>query len=195
MENMERMKLDLYLEYQGGLVLIAWARETSLGVYMGVRFSPEVENASYFKDGRRQLSRFPMMPNGKRKREEAPLDRRSPIPAIQQSELVLGRLVNVIGDARSNPTAPKASAGTTAITISEAYLEDYPFLYYEAYIVHSGYTAEFMAVKNCNTAAESADNNFSIRLFPLDSFPEHSLAFIIQRRRSAFDSHSGFLRK
>jgi len=185
-ENMERMKLDLYLEYQGALVLIAWARETSLGVYMGVRFSPEVENASYFKDGRRQLLRFPMMPDGKRKRQEVPLDSQPPIPAIQQSELILGRSVNVAGDARSNPPAPKASAGTTAITISEEYLEDYPRLYYEAHIVRNGYTAEFLADKKRNPAVES-DDRISTRIFPLDSFPEHSLALIIQRTRSTPD--------
>jgi hypothetical protein len=174
------MKLDLYLEQRGRLILIAWARETSLGVYMGVRFSPEVENASYFRDGQRQLLRFPMMPDGKRKRVEVPLEGQSPIPAILQSELILGRLVNVARDAQLNPPAPKASAGTTAITISEAYLKGCLFLYYEAHIVHNAYCAEFMA--NKESAIESDDRDTSIRFFPLVSFPEQSLALVIQLR-------------
>jgi hypothetical protein len=177
------MKLDLYLEHQGRPVLIAWARETGFGVYMGVRFSPEVENVSYFKDGQRQLLRFPMMPDGKRKREEVPLDRQPPIPAIQQSELILGRVVNVAGDAPSNPPAPTASSGATAITIPEAYRGDYPRLYYEAHIVQSEYTAAFLAVKKSNPAIESGDRNLSIRVFPLACFPEHSLALILWRDR------------
>src|SRR5271156_5026685 len=110
------MKVDLYLEYRSAPVQIAWARETNLGVYMGVRFSPEVENMSYFRDGKRQLLRFPMMPDGKRRREEVPLDSQSPIPAIQRSELILGRMVNLAGDAKSSPPAPKASMGTTEVT-------------------------------------------------------------------------------
>jgi hypothetical protein len=183
-ENGERMKLDLFLERQGALVLIAWARETTLGVYMGVRFSPEVENASYFKDGQRELLRFPMMPNGKRKREEVSLDRRSPIPAIEKSELILGRLVNLGGGAQSSPPSPKASAGTSLITISEEYLGDYPCLYYEAHLIRIGYTEEFLAEKKGNWAAASDDQNPSIRHFPLDSFPEHNLTLILQRTRS-----------
>jgi len=187
------MKLDLYLERHGALVLIAWARETSFGVYMGVRFSPEVENLSYFKDGQRQLLRFPMMPNGKRKREEAPLDRRPPIPAIQQSELILGRLVNLAGDAPSNPLPPKGSAGTTVITISERYLEDYPWLYYEAHIVHNGYAEEFLTDKRSRVAVESEEQNVPIRLFTLESFSEHSLALMIQRIRSMAHTGSGLV--
>jgi hypothetical protein len=186
-ENTEQMKLDLCLEYQGALVLIAWARETNLGVYMGARFSPEVENASYFKDGQRQLLQFPLMPDGKRKRREVLLESRPPIPAIQRSELIMGRLVNVAGDSQRHSPAPKASAGTTAITIPEAYLECFPCLFYEAHIVHNGYAEEFLADQESNSEAESDDRSFSMRLFPLESFPEHSLALGIQRRRSTPD--------
>jgi hypothetical protein len=179
------MKVDLYLEYRSAPVQIAWARETNLGVYIGVRFSPEVENASYFRDGRRQLLRFPMMPDGKRRREEVPVDSQSPIAAIQQSELILGRLVNVVGGAKSSPPVPKAFAGTTAITFAEDYLEDYPCLYYEAHIVHNGYAKEFVTDRKGNAPIASDDHRVSIRLFPLDNFPEQSLALIVQRQRSA----------
>ena len=179
------MKVDLYLEYRGAPVQIAWAREPSLGVYMGVRFSPDVENASYFRDGQRQLLRFPMMPDGKRRREEVPIDSQSPIPAIQQSELILDRTVKVAGGARSSPSAPKASTETTALTFDEDYLQDYPCLSYEAHIVHNGYAKEFVAQKEGNSAGALDDHRVSIRLFPLDHFPEQSLALIVQRKRSA----------
>ena len=179
------MKVDLYLEYRGAPVQIAWARETNLGVYMGVRFSPDVENASYFRDGKRQLLRFPMMPDGKRRREEVPIDSQSPIPAIQQSELILDRTVEVAGGAKSSPSAPKASPGTTALTFAEDYLEDYPCLHYEAHIVHNGYAKEFVAHRVGDSAAASDDLRVSIRLFPLDHFPEQSLALIVQRKRPA----------
>jgi len=182
------MKLDLYLERQGGLVLIAWARETVFGVYMGVRFSPEVENASYFKDGQLQLLRFPLMANGKRKREEIPLECRSPIPEIQEAELILGRTVKVAGETPSNPPAPQRSAGTTAITIAGEYVADYPFLYYEAHIVRNGYTEQFIAAKKRDSMAGGDDESFSMRLFPLDFFPERSLALMIQRQRSRLRS-------
>jgi len=181
MGNIDRMKVDLYLKQAGGLVIIAWARETNLGVYMGVRFSPEVENTSYFKDGERQLLRFPMMPDGKRRREEVPVGRQSPIDAIQRSELILGRLVNVACEAQSSPPAPKTSTGTTAITFDEDYLEGYPCLYYEAHIIHNGHAPEFLAEKRRHPAPGSDDDGFQTRLYGFDFFPEHSLALIIRR--------------
>ena len=183
-ENRERMKLDLFLEYRGAAVLIAWARETAFGVYMGARFSPEVENASYFRDGQRELLRFPMLSDGRRKRVEIPLDSRSPISAIRRSELILDRFVNVAGEAKSNRPAPEASAGTTVFTIPESYLGGYPCLHYEAYIIRNDYVKKFLADKECDAEAGWGDHHFPARLFPLDSFPEHSLALVIQRQRS-----------
>jgi hypothetical protein len=190
-KNMKRMKVDLYLEYQGALVLIAWARETSLGVYMGVRFSPEVENASYFKDGRRELLRFPMMPDGKRKREEVPLEGRSPIPAIRQAEPILARWVNVAGDALSSSPTQKPSAGTTAITIPVGHSGEYPRLYYDAYIVHNEYAEEFLAEKKRDLVFESDEPCSSIRLFSLDYFPEHCLALRIRHKEPTQRSVNG----
>ncbi len=54
------MKLDLLLEYKGAPALIAWARETSLGVYMGVRFLRKSRTSRVSQDGRRELLRFPV---------------------------------------------------------------------------------------------------------------------------------------
>ena len=178
------MKLDLLLEHQGGRVLFAWARETSLGVYMGVRFSPGVENASYFKDGQRQLLRFPLTPGGKRKREEVPLDPRSPIASIQTSELLLERAVDVSGEASSNSPAHEVSAGTTEVTIPQVFLGDCRYLYYEAHLVRNEYMKAFLADKESDPACQPADGNSSVRLFPLVFFPEHSLALVICRKRS-----------
>lgn len=185
------MKLDLYLELRGVPVLIAWARETNSGVYIGVRFSPEVENFSYFKDGQRQLLRFPMMANGKRRREEELLEDRIPILEIREAELILSRQVDLAGESESNSPAPKPSVGATALIISKADLKDYPFLCYAAYIVRNAYTEVFMADKRSSSDFKSKSENLSIRLFPLISFPAHSLALIIYGAPTALAFASG----
>jgi len=181
-KNIQRMKLDLLLEYRDGTVLIAWARETSLGVYMGVRFSPGVENTSYFKDGRRQLLHFPSTPEGKRKREEILLAPQSPIASIHQSELILSRVVDLSGDRQPTAALHQSSAGTTEFTVSGDFLEDRQSLCYEAHLVRNEYCKAFVSEAE-PTSSIKRDDKSLIRLFPLCFSPEHSLALIIRGKR------------
>jgi len=169
------MKHNLLLEYRDDLILIAWARETPLGVYMGVRFSPGVENASYFRDGRRQLLRFPLTANGKRKREEVPLADQTPITSIESSELILERTVELCGDTSSNSPAPKPAPGTMETIIPEVYLGDSKRLYYDAHLVRTASMRNLTGAKDSDPKMASRGRNPLHWVLALDCFPEHSL--------------------
>ena len=171
------MKLDLFLEHpEGGRVLVAWARETNLGVYMGVRFSPAVENVSYFQDGLRQLLRFPFGQDGKRRREEIPVERQPPIMAIKESELIVARAVDLSGETRM--AGPKTSAGTMEIEIPREELKDCRRVHYEAYLIRDGYMNE-TETKGSGPALGKDRSAPVIRLFPLNCFSGRSLALLV----------------
>jgi hypothetical protein len=178
------MKLNLLFESRDSLVLIAWARETSLGIYMGVRFSPSVENFSYFSDGQRQLLRFPMTPNRTRRREEAPLDPRPSIAAIEKCELVLERVVDLVSEPVENSPAPEASAETVNITISREDIGDATCLRYDAHIVRDPHWEAFKKAEQ-NRPDRTALGGIPLqRVFPLNHFPGHSLALQVWREQA-----------
>jgi len=173
------VKLDLLLEYQGTPTLIAWARETNLGVYMGVRFSSAVENLSCFQDGRREWLRFPMGPDGKRAREEVPIDPIPPIASIAYAQPILDRIVDVLRDGPFASPTPKSSPGTTEITIPQDHLGDGRWLSYEAHIVCSTRLPEFLTAKGDDPAAVPGGSAPLASHFPLQHFPEHHFVLTV----------------